>query len=118
MPRVAFIGAGSTVFAKTLLGDIRSFPELAASKISLHDVDPGRLAVTERAAHRMAEQLKACPTIVAHLDRRAALAGADYVINMDRVGGYDPATLIDFEWRVCCPHHPQRQDRHSGDCLW
>lgn len=97
MPKIAFIGAGSTVFAKTLLGDILSFPELEGSTISLHDIDPGRLVVTERVAHRIAEQLNADPAIVANLDREAALDGADYVINMIQVGGYDPATLTDFE---------------------
>lgn len=97
MPKITFIGAGSTVFAKNLLGDILSFPELAESTISLHDIDPERLRTTEIVAHKIAERLGANPTIEATLDRRAALDGADYAINMIQVAGYKPGTVIDFE---------------------
>ena len=97
MPKIAFIGAGSTVFTKNLLGDILSFPELAGCTISLHDIDPQRLRETERVAHRMARLLEVHPTIEATTDRRPALEGADYAINMIQVGGYEPATVIDFE---------------------
>ena len=55
MPKITFIGAGSTVFAKNLLGDIFSFPELADSTISLFDIDPERLAVSERVAAPLAD---------------------------------------------------------------
>ncbi|MEJ5200553.1 MAG: alpha-glucosidase/alpha-galactosidase, partial [Anaerolineae bacterium] len=47
MPKITFIGAGSTVFAKNLLGDILSYPELANSTIALHDIDPERLRTTQ-----------------------------------------------------------------------
>jgi alpha-galactosidase len=97
MARIAFVGAGSTVFAKTLLVDILSFPELSESTISLHDVDAGRLEVTGRVAHRIAQQLNAEPEILTTTEREVALDGADYVITMIQVGGYDPATLVDFE---------------------
>ena len=97
MTKITFIGAGSTVFAKNLLGDILSFPELAESTISLHDIDPERLRTTEIVAHKIAERLGANPTIEATLDRRAALDGADYAINMIQVAGYKPGTVIDFE---------------------
>ena len=97
MPKIAFIGAGSTVFAKNLLGDILSFPELAGSTISLHDLDQDRLRTSEIVARKMAHVLDAHPTIQATLDRRAALDGADYAICMIQVGGYEPATVIDFE---------------------
>lgn len=97
MPKITLIGAGSTVFAKTLLGDILSFPELADATISLHDIDPQRLRTSEIVAHRVAQVLGAHPTIEATTDRRAALDGADYAINMIQVGGYKPATVIDFE---------------------
>jgi len=97
MSTITFIGAGSTVFAKNLLGDILSFPELADSHIRLHDIDPGRLRTSEIVARRMALTLGAHPTITATTDRRAALAGADYVIAMIQVGGYKPSTVIDFE---------------------
>jgi len=96
--KITFIGAGSTVFAKNLLGDIFSYPELAQnSTISLHDIDAQRLSTTEIVAHKIAESLDVKPTIEATLDRRAALDGADYAINMIQVAGYKPGTVIDFE---------------------
>ena len=97
MTRITFIGAGSTVFAKNLLGDILSFPELAESTITLFDVDAGRLAETEVLARAAARGLAASPTIETTTERRAALDGADYAINMIQVGGYEPATVTDFE---------------------
>src|SRR5687767_13637569 len=97
MTKIAFIGAGSTVFAKNLLGDILSFPELAESTISLMDIDPDRLRTSEIMAHKVAEFLGAKPKIEATLDRRVALDGADYAISMFQVGGYKPSTVIDFE---------------------
>ena len=97
MTKIAFIGAGSTVFAKNLLGDILSFPELANSTISLMDIDPDRLRTSEIVAHKLAEFFDAKPNIEATLDRRQALDGADYAISMFQVGGYKPSTVIDFE---------------------
>jgi len=97
MPKITFIGAGSTVFAKNLLGDLLSFPELAHATISLHDIDPERLRTTEVVAHRLAQGLGAHPTIEATLDRRQALDGADYAIAMFQIAGYRPGTVIDFE---------------------
>jgi len=97
MTKITFIGAGSTVFAKSLLGDILSFPELADSTISLMDIDPQRLHTSEIVAHKVAEFFGAKPRIEATLDRRLALEGADYAISMFQVGGYKPGTVIDFE---------------------
>jgi alpha-galactosidase len=97
MPKIAFIGAGSTVFAKNLLTDIFSFPELSGSTIALMDIDLARLRTTERVAHRLAGLMGVQPKIEATLDRRAALAGADYVITMFQIAGYKPGTVIDFE---------------------
>ncbi len=97
MPKITFIGAGSTVFAKNLLGDILSFPELTDATISLHDIDPERLRTTEIVAHKIAQRLDVNPTIEAAGDRRRALDGADYAINMIQVAGYKPGTVIDFE---------------------
>ena len=73
MPKITFIGAGSTVFAKNLMGDILSFPELAQSTISLHDIDEERLKTSEIVAHKVAKTLGAKPKIEATTDRRAAL---------------------------------------------
>jgi alpha-galactosidase len=97
MPKICFIGAGSTTFAKNLLGDILTFPELAESVISLHDIDEQRLAETKKVADRIAQLLNVHPTVVTTRDRRAALEGADYAIAMFAVGGYQPATVTDFE---------------------
>ncbi|MGH2531039.1 MAG: alpha-glucosidase/alpha-galactosidase [Thermomicrobiales bacterium] len=97
MTKIAFIGAGSTVFARNLLRDLFTFPELHESSISLMDIDPERLRDSEIVANRVAEQAGVSPRIEATTDRRCALDGADYVINMIQVGGYKPSTVIDFE---------------------
>ena len=96
-PKIAFIGAGSTVFAKNLLGDILSFPELAQADIRLFDINQDRLDVTEQVAARVAKTVGATPHVIATTDRERALDGADFVINMIQVGGYKPATVTDFE---------------------
>ncbi len=97
MPKVTMIGAGSTVFAKNLMGDIMSYPELADSTLSLYDINPERLATSAVVARKIAETTGAHPVIEATTDRRAALEGADYAIAMIQVGGYKPATVTDFE---------------------
>ncbi|TVR93777.1 MAG: alpha-glucosidase/alpha-galactosidase [Trueperaceae bacterium] len=97
MPKISFIGAGSTVFAKNLLGDILSYPELAESEISLFDIDPERLQTSEVVARKVAETLGAKPRIDATTDRERSLDGADYAICMIQVGGFEPCTVIDFE---------------------
>ncbi|HRQ36347.1 MAG TPA: alpha-glucosidase/alpha-galactosidase [Chloroflexota bacterium] len=97
MPKITFLGAGSTVFTKNLLGDILSFPELAESHIVLHDIDEGRMRTSEIVAHKVAQAVNARPTVTTTLDRRAALDGADYAIGMIQVAGYKPGTVIDFE---------------------
>ena len=95
--KITFIGAGSTVFAKNLLGDILSYPELADATISLFDIDAKRLELSAMVARRVADALGVNPTFEATTDRERALDGADYAINMIQVGGYRPATVIDFE---------------------
>ncbi len=97
MAKITLIGAGSTVFARNLLGDILSFPELAESEIALFDIDPQRLQTSEVVARKVAEALGAKPRISATLDRAQALDGADYAISMIQVGGYKPSTVVDFE---------------------
>jgi len=97
MPKISFLGAGSTIFAKNMMGDILSFPELAECTISLHDIDEARLKTSETVARQIAATLGANPTIEATTDRRASLAGADYAIGMFQIGGYKPSTVIDFE---------------------
>jgi alpha-galactosidase len=95
-PKIAMIGAGSVVFARSLLGDIMSWPELKEPHIALMDINPDRLEVAELMAKKVAEALGARPKITAHKTRQPALEGADYVINTIQVGGF-PATKIDFD---------------------
>lgn len=96
MTRIAFIGAGSVVFTKNLLGDILDFPALHEVEIALHDVDSERLETAESMARYVAGARGAHPRITSHLDRREALTGADFVLNMVQIGGHE-ATLRDFE---------------------
>jgi alpha-galactosidase len=96
-PKITFIGAGSTVFAKNLLGDILSFPELGQATISLFDINEERVRTSEIVAQKTAATLRRRPQIEATTDRDRALAGADYAISMIQVGGYKPCTVTDFE---------------------
>ncbi|MET0253415.1 MAG: alpha-glucosidase/alpha-galactosidase, partial [Terrimicrobiaceae bacterium] len=95
--KITFIGAGSTVFAKRLIGDILSFPELANSKICLYDIDENRLKTSEIVARRITQTLGAQSTVEVTTDRSRAFDGATYAINMIQVGGYRPCTVTDFE---------------------
>ncbi|HEX8683670.1 MAG TPA: alpha-glucosidase/alpha-galactosidase [Ardenticatenaceae bacterium] len=97
MTKIAFIGAGSTIFAKNLMGDILSFPELADVTLALHDIDDERLRTSEIVGRKVAEATGTRPTIRATTNRREALDGADYVLCMIQVGGYQPGTVTDFE---------------------
>lgn len=97
MPKITSIGAGSTVFARALLQDLFTFPELHDCTISLMDIDEERLGDTEIVARRLAEEAGATPTFEVTTDRRRALEGADYAFNVIQVGGYRPATVTDFE---------------------
>lgn len=96
-PKITFLGAGSTVFTYALLCDILSHPGLQQATLALMDIDAERLATSELVARKVSHTLGARPRIIATLDRRAALAEADYVITMLQVGGYRPSTVIDFE---------------------
>ena len=98
MPKIAFVGAGSAVFTRNLVGDILSHPELRDSTtIALMDIDADRLRTAEIVAGRLIEGHAAGANVEATQDRRAALDGADYVITSFQVGGYRPSTVIDFE---------------------
>jgi alpha-galactosidase len=98
MPKIAFIGAGSTVFTRNLIGDVVRFPALAdTTTFSLMDIDPERLETSEIVARHLVESADARATVEATLDRRAALDGADYVVTSFQVGGLHPATVVDFE---------------------
>ncbi len=97
MATITLIGAGSVEFTRGLVADVMTAPELhGTTTIALHDTDADRLAQAEALARWASERTGAGVTITAHLDRRGALEGADYVVNEIQVGGYE-ATLLDFE---------------------
>jgi alpha-galactosidase len=96
MSSVAFMGAGSVEFTRQLLADLLRFPDLADLEIRLHDIDAERLAVAEGTARQVNERLGASATVVATLDRAAALDGVDFVIDMVQIGGI-AATRRDLE---------------------
>jgi len=96
MFKVTMIGAGSVVFVKNLLTDILDFDQLREVTISLHDIDAERLETAGMMARWTAAQFKANPRVELHAERRAALDGADFVINMVQIGMHE-ATLIDFD---------------------
>jgi alpha-galactosidase len=96
MIKIAMIGAGSVVFVKNLLTDILSLPELQDCTIALHDIDAERLDTAGMMARWTAKQFGAPSVIEEHADRRACVAGADFVINMVQIGMHE-ATLLDFE---------------------
>ena len=95
-PTIVIIGAGSVEFTRELLGDILSFPELDSARVVLHDIDAERLETAEAIARATARAAGAHPEVSASTDRRRALDGADYVINVIQVGMHH-ATVRDFE---------------------
>lgn len=98
MTKITFIGAGSTIFAKNVLGDAMLTPSLADSHIALYDIDEKRLRESEamlKTINKNANQNRA--EIRVYHDRKEALRDADFVVNAIQVGGYKPSTVIDFE---------------------
>ena len=95
-PTIVIIGAGSVEFTRELLGDVFSFPELGAVRVVLHDIDAERLETAEAIARATARTAGVAPDVLTSLDRRRALDGADYVINVIQVGMHG-ATVRDFE---------------------
>jgi len=97
MSKITFLGAGSTVFAKNILGDCMLVPALQGYEFALYDIDEQRLSDSESMLKNLKESLQKDVEINAYLDRKEALSGAKYVINAIQVGGYEPSTVIDFE---------------------
>jgi len=98
MVKICFIGAGSTIFAKNVLGDAMLTPSLQDAEIALYDIDEKRLKESElmlKTINKNSNQNRA--NIQSFSDRKAALKGANFVINAIQVGGYKPSTVIDFE---------------------
>ena len=100
MPKITFMGAGSTVFAKNVLGDSMMTPALEESTIALYDIDATRLnesAMMLEAINRNNGSKARIEKYLGVENRREALKGANYVVNAIQVGGYDPCTITDFE---------------------
>ena len=96
-PKVTFIGAGSTVFMKNILGDVLQRPALANAHIALMDINPTRLEESEVVVGKIISTLGVGATTSTHLDQREALDEADFVVVAFQIGGYDPCTITDFE---------------------
>lgn len=96
MTTVTFVGAGSIEFTRQLLRDLLDFPELRGARLVLHDIDPDRLSLAEALARHAVERRGGGLDVHATLDRKSALDGADFVINMVAIGGH-AATVTDFD---------------------
>ena len=96
MTTLVFLGAGSVVFTRQLIADLLRYSDLSPFTLRLFDINPERLEVARGTALQVSERLGRPLEVVATLDRRRALDGADFVVNMIQVGGID-ATRIDLE---------------------
>ncbi len=96
MTTISFVGAGSAEFTRQLLRDLLSYDDLGPLTLVLHDVDQRRLRLAHDVARLTVVQHGREAEVRAEPDRRAALAGADFVVNTVNVGGH-AATLTDFE---------------------
>ncbi|KTR07867.1 alpha-galactosidase [Aureimonas ureilytica] len=96
-PKITFIGAGSTVFMKNIIGDVLHRPAFKDAIIALMDVNAERLAESEIVAGKLVRALGASATIETHSDRRQSLEKADFVVVAFQIGGYEPCTVTDFE---------------------
>ena len=101
MVKITFLGAGSTVFARNVLGDCLCTPVLREAEIALYDINAQRLEDSEtilRAInHNVNEDRAVIKTYLGVENRKAALRDADFVVNAIQVGGYEPCTVTDFE---------------------
>ncbi len=96
MIKVTIIGAGSVIFAQSIITDILLCPELGDTEISLYDIDKDRLEVAEKIAKKIIKKLKLPAKVSSSINLIKALDGSDYVFCMIQVGGYE-STLIDFD---------------------
>ena len=97
--KITFMGAGSTVFARNVIGDCMCSEILKNSEFALYDIDPKRLKESESIL-RAINKGKGNPAVITSYcgadNRKAALKGAAFVVNAIQVGGYDPCTITDF----------------------
>jgi len=96
-PKITFIGAGSTVFMKNIIGDVLQRPALAGATIALMDINPERLEESEIVAGKLAKTLGGTAKVETHSNQKKALDGADFVVVAFQIGGYEPCTVTDFE---------------------
>ena len=101
MLKIAFMGAGSTIFARNVLGDVMSTEALRECEIALYDIDPVRLEESRRILTVINQNINENRAVIKPYlgveNRKDALRGAAFVVNAIQVGGYDPCTIIDFE---------------------
>ncbi|KRF19193.1 alpha-glucosidase/alpha-galactosidase [Paenibacillus sp. Soil787] len=97
MSKITFLGAGSTIFAKNVLGDCMLTPSLQGFELALFDINAERLKDSENMLNNLKMTLGSTCAVKAYSDRKEALRGAAYVVNAIQVGGYDPCTITDFE---------------------
>jgi len=101
MVKITFMGAGSTVFARNVLGDCMCTPSLRDAEIALYDIDAKRLEDSEiilKAINKNVNNSRAViKTYLGVENRKEALRSANFVVNAIQVGFYDPCTIIDFE---------------------
>ncbi|TPW33293.1 alpha-glucosidase/alpha-galactosidase [Martelella alba] len=96
-PKITFIGAGSTVFMKNIIGDVLQRPALKDATIALMDIDQQRLSESEIVAGKLARTLGSKSDIQTFTSQKRALEGADFVVVAFQIGGYEPCTVTDFE---------------------
>lgn len=96
-PRIAFIGAGSTVFMKNIVGDVLQRPALSGATIALMDINPQRLEESAIVVNKLIATLGVKAKAETYSDQRMALKGADFVVVAFQIGGYEPCTVTDFE---------------------
>ena len=97
MTKITFLGAGSSVFAKNVLGDTMMTPALQGFELALFDIDHVRLKDSEMMLNNIKRTVGSSCVVKSYTDRKEALRGAKYVVNAIQVGGYDPCTITDFE---------------------
>lgn len=95
--KIAFIGAGSTVFAKNVLGDCILKKELGTFEAALYDIDGERLNDSRLMLENINRKYNGLANIRTYTDRKEALRGADFIVNAVQIGGYKPCTVTDFE---------------------
>ena len=96
-PKIAFIGAGSTVFMKNIVGDVLQWEALKGAHFSLMDINEQRLLESEMVFKKLVSSLDVQATCSVHTNQKEALREANFVIVAFQIGGFEPCTVTDFE---------------------